>query len=134
MVLELKRIQLHNGNWILDWRRRWDSNPRTGYSPVYPISSRGRYDHFDTPPCIFRQRSNLNPEKNKKDLERTTEYLVFEPVKNRTDTGFVRYETHSRNEDFECCLSLADTRLEQVVTGSLVKCRKPRRRKGLRTF
>ena len=71
MVLELKRIQLHNGNWILDWRRRWDSNPRTGYSPVYPISSRGRYDHFDTPPCIFRQRSNLNPEKNKKDLERT---------------------------------------------------------------
>ena len=36
--------------------------------------------------------------------------------------------------DFECCLSLADTRLEQVVTGSLVKCRKPRRRKGLRTF
>ena len=36
--------------------------------------------------------------------------------------------------DFECCLSLADTRLEQIVTGSLVKCRKPRRRKGLRTF
>ena len=37
-------------------------------------------------------------------------------------------------QHFECCLSLADTRLEQVVTGSLVKCRKPRRRKGLRTI
>ncbi len=37
----------------LMWRRRWDSNPRTGFSPVYPISSRGRYDHFDTPPYLI---------------------------------------------------------------------------------
>lgn len=36
--------------------------------------------------------------------------------------------------DFECCKTLADSRLKQVVTGSLVKCRKPRRRNGLRTF
>ena len=30
-------------------RRRWDSNPRSLLGD-YPISSRGRYDHFDTPP------------------------------------------------------------------------------------
>ena len=32
------------------WRRRWDSNPRA--LAGYLISSQGRYDHFDTPPCI----------------------------------------------------------------------------------
>ena len=41
-------------------RRRWDSNPRTGYSPVYPISSRGRYDRFDTPPCMLNSDRSIN--------------------------------------------------------------------------
>ena len=36
--------------------------------------------------------------------------------------------------DFECCKTLADSPLEQVVSGRFVKGRKPRRRKGLRTF
>ena len=36
--------------------------------------------------------------------------------------------------DFECCLSLADSWLEQVSSGSFVRSRKPRRREGLRTF
>ena len=120
------------GNWILGWRRRWDSNPRTGFSPVYPISSRGRYDHFDTPPCIFRQRSNLNPKKRKmiwKELtERTTEYLVFEPLKNRTATGFVRYETHSLNGDFECCTFDHSDNSPYISTvfRALRKCKKNR--------
>ena len=39
-----------------------------------------------------------------------------------------------RLPDFECCKTLADSRLEQVVSGRFVKCRKPRRRKELRTF
>ena len=39
----------------------------------------------------------------------------------------------SRN-DFECCKTLADSRLEQVVSGHFVKRQKRRRRKGLRTF
>ena len=33
------------------WRSGWDSNPRTGFSRQ-TISSRSRYDHFDTAPCI----------------------------------------------------------------------------------
>ncbi len=66
--------------------------------------------------------------------ERTAKYSIFEPVKNRTVTGFVRYETHSLNGDFECCKTLADSPLEQVVSDRFVKGRKPRRRKGLRTF
>ena len=41
---------------------------------------------------------------------------------------------HHRSNDFECCLSLADSRPEQVASGRFVKRRKPRRRKGLRTF
>jgi len=36
--------------------------------------------------------------------------------------------------DFECCKTLADSRLEQVVSGHFVKRQKRRRRKGLRTF
>ena len=36
--------------------------------------------------------------------------------------------------DFECCKTLADSRLEQDFSGRFVKCRKPRHRKGLRTF
>ena len=32
------------------WRRRWDSNPRD--VAVNSISSRARYDRFDTPPCM----------------------------------------------------------------------------------
>ena len=36
------------------WRRRWDSNPRD--LAVYLISSQARYDHFDTPPCVFFAR------------------------------------------------------------------------------
>ena len=36
--------------------------------------------------------------------------------------------------DFECCKTLADSPLEQVVSGRFVKRRKTRRRKGLRTF
>ena len=33
------------------WRSGWDSNPRTGFSRQ-TISSRSRYDHFDTAPYI----------------------------------------------------------------------------------
>ena len=32
------------------WRRRWDSNPRA--LAGYPISSRARYDLFDTSPRL----------------------------------------------------------------------------------
>ncbi len=43
-----------HGYWIFRWRRRWDSNPRD--LAVYLISSQARYDHFDTPPCVFFAR------------------------------------------------------------------------------
>jgi len=36
--------------------------------------------------------------------------------------------------DFECCKTLADSRLEQVVSGRFVRSRRPRRCKGFRTF
>ena len=46
-----------HGYWIFRWRRRWDSNPRD--LAVYLISSQARYDHFDTPPCVFFARFSL---------------------------------------------------------------------------
>ena len=71
------------------------------------LSSQARYDHFDTPPCVFFARFFIFLRRDQKPLrkeltERTTEYSIFEPVKNRTVTGFVRYETHSLFGDFEC--------------------------------
>ena len=38
------------GYWRDFWRRRWDSNPRTLADQT--ISSRSRYDHFDTSPYM----------------------------------------------------------------------------------
>ena len=38
------------GYWRTFWRRRWDSNPRTLADQT--ISSRSRYDHFDTSPYM----------------------------------------------------------------------------------
>ena len=72
----------------------------------HTISSQARYDHFDTPPCVFFVRFSSflrwDQKTPRKELtERTTEYSIFEPVKNRTVTAFVRYETHSLNGDFE---------------------------------
>ena len=52
---------------------------------------------------VFSYFLRRDPKPPRKELtERTTEYSIFEPVKNRTATGFVRYETHSLNGDFEC--------------------------------
>ena len=48
--------------------------------------------------------------------------------------GMRTHEPLARLPDFECCKTLADSRLEQDFSGRFVKCRKPRHRKGLRTF
>ncbi len=48
--------------------------------------------------------------------------------------GIRTHEPLARLPDFEYCKTLADSPLEQVVSGRFVKGRKPRRRKGLRTF
>lgn len=40
---------LNGAQSILLWRRRWDSNPRDAHH-AKTISSRSRYDHFDTSP------------------------------------------------------------------------------------
>ena len=45
-----------------------------------------------------------------------------------------RCQWQKKRGDFECCKTLADSRLEQVVSGHFVKRQKRRRRKGLRTF
>ena len=53
--------------------------------------------------------------------------------------SYVNYDeapngTKEKRVHFECCKTLADSRLEQDFSGRFVKCRKPRHRKGLRTF
>lgn len=56
--------------------------------------------------------------------------------KQKLDSWLATQETPSeiKMSDFECCKTLADSRLEQDFSGRFVKCRKPRHRKGLRTF
>ena len=44
-----------HGYWIFRWRRVWDSNPR-GAHHAKTISSRSRYDHFDTSPYMSARR------------------------------------------------------------------------------
>ena len=43
-----------SGYWRTFWRRRWDSNPRTLADQT--ISSRSRYDHFDTSPYLSQHQ------------------------------------------------------------------------------
>ena len=67
------------------WRRRWDSNPR-GAHHAKTISSRSRYDHFDTSPYMSARRFFL-PFSDEKGLwkeltERTANYSVFRTVEN----------------------------------------------------
>ena len=51
---------------------------------------------------VFSYFLRRDPKPLRKELtERTTEYSIFEPVKNRMVKGIVRYETHSLYGDFE---------------------------------
>ncbi len=76
-------------------RRRWDSNPRTGYSPVYPISSRGRSDRFDTSPNISTPGS-LG--KRREHQERTTNSIrSLEATKALRRKAFVKIACHCAN-------------------------------------
>ena len=64
------------GYWRTFWRRRWDSNPRTLADQT--ISSRSRYDHFDTSPYLsqhqhLRKRGELMGRTSKNIKLRTPE-------------------------------------------------------------
>ena len=113
------------------WRRAWDSNPRTVFGRQ-TISSRSRYDLFDSPPYISTVFRALR--KCKKNTQEQYEILKFDPAKTLINQGFSAEKTARANAYFECCKTLADSPPEQVVTGRFEKCRKPRRRKGLRTI
>ena len=72
------------GYWQTFWRRRWDSNPRTLADQT--ISSRSRYDHFDTSPYLsqhqhLRKRGELMG-RTKKNIQLKT------PEKPRKIKGF----------------------------------------------
>ena len=72
------------GYWRTFWRRRWDSNPRTLADQT--ISSRSRYDHFDTSPYLshhqhLRKRGELMG-RTKKNIQLKT------PEKPRKIKGF----------------------------------------------
>ena len=72
------------GYWRIVWRRWWDSNPRTLADQT--ISSRSRYDHFDTSPYLsqhqhLRKRGEL--------MGRTSKNIKFRiPEKPRKIKGF----------------------------------------------
>ena len=74
-----------HGYWIFQWRRRWDSNPR-GAHHAKTISSRSRYDHFDTSPYMSARHFS-QPFSDEKGLwkeltERTANLFNFRTVEN----------------------------------------------------
>ena len=72
------------GYWRTFWRRRWDSNPRTLADQT--ISSRSRYDHFDTSP-YFSQHQHLR--KRGELMGRTKKNIQLKtPEKPRKIKGF----------------------------------------------
>ena len=96
------------------------------------ISSRSRYDLFDSPPYISTVFRALR--KCKKNRQEQYEILKFDPAKTLINQGFSAEKTARANAHFECCKTMADSPPEQVVSGRFVRSRRPRRCKGFRTF
>ena len=82
------------------WRRAWDSNPRTVFGRQ-TISSRSRYDLFDSPPYISTVFRALR--KCKKNRQERYEILKFELAKTLINQGFSAEKTARANAHFECC-------------------------------
>ena len=82
------------------WRRAWDSNPRTVFGRQ-TISSRSRYDLFDSPPYISTVFRALR--KCKKNTQEQYEILKFDPAKTLINQGFSAEKTARANAHFECC-------------------------------
>ena len=81
------------------WRRWWDSNPR-GAHHAKTISSRSRYDLFDSPPYISTVFRALR--KCKKNTQEQYEILKFDPAKTLINQGFSAEKTARANAHFEC--------------------------------
>ena len=80
------------------WRRAWDSNPRTVFGRQ-TISSRSRYDLFDSPPYISTVFRALR--KCKKNTQEQYEILKFDPAKTLINQGFSAEKTARANAYFE---------------------------------
>ena len=85
-------------DWVFRWRRAWDSNPRTVFGRQ-TISSRSRYDLFDSPPYISTVFRALR--KCKKNTQEQYEILKFDPAKTLINQGFSAEKTARANAHFE---------------------------------
>ena len=111
------------GYWRIVWRRWWDSNPRTLADQT--ISSRSRYDHFDTSPYLsqhqhLRKRGEL--------MGRTKKNIKFKiPEKPRKIKGFrsggyriaTTISSSCHAGSFCPSLSLISAKIKQLVTALL---------------
>ena len=117
------------------WRRVRDSNPRD--LSVYSISSAAPSTTRTTLRVYFRPVffpeicSKIRWRENRRDGKKYS-ILRFSVLRNIKENQGDEIPSFCRN--FECCKTLADSRLEQVVPGRIVKSRKPRHRKEFRTF
>ena len=85
-------------DWVFRWRRAWDSNPRTVFGRQ-TISSRSRYDLFDSPPYISTVFRALR--KCKKNTQEQYEILKFDPAKTLINQGFSAEKTARANAHFK---------------------------------
>ena len=125
----------HKVRIILFWWRVRDSNPRD--LSVYSISSAAPSTTRTTLRVYFRPVffpeicSKIRWRENRRDGKKYS-ILRFSVLRNIKEKRGDEIPSFCRN--FECCKTLADSRLEQVVPGRIVKSRKPRHRKEFRTF
>ena len=87
-------------DWVFRWRRAWDSNPRTVFGRQ-TISSRSRYDLFDSPPYISTVFRALR--KCKKNTQEQYEIVKSEPTQSPVRWTFSADETAGASKNFECC-------------------------------
>ena len=59
LLLLFRQKQNHPIGWFCFWRSRRDSNSRAAFGD-YTISSRARYDHFDTTPYSLWLRDSMD--------------------------------------------------------------------------
>ena len=102
-------------DWVFRWRRAWDSNPRTVFGRQ-TISSRSRYDLFDSPPYISTVFRALR--KCKKNTQEQYEILKFDPAKTLINQGFSAEKTARANAHFESAPLWPLRYLSMYVTSS----------------
>ena len=116
--------------WLQGFRWTKRTAPRK-ISSAAPSTTRTTLRVYFCPVFFPEICSKIRWRENRRDGKKYS-ILRFSVLRNIKENQGDEIPSFCRN--FECCKTLADSRLEQDFSGRFVKCRKPRHHKGLRTF